>query len=120
MADALNELLARLRADNNLELTAVSSDGLLVAADHADGIDAETLCATVGDGYLMMSAIGSELGRGDAERLTIEYGDGTIVVSPLEHGAALIMLTGSAVNHGRLRIATRRFAEQYAALLAAV
>ena len=120
MTDVLSDLLARMRSDNHLELAAVSADGLLVAADQADGLDAEGICATAGDGYLMMTALGSELGRGEPTMLTIEYEAGTAVVSPLGHGAALILLTGPAVNLGRLRIATRRFREQYAGAMAAV
>ncbi len=120
MTDALNEMLARLRADNDLDLAAVSADGLMVGADSAEGIDAEGVCATAGDAYLMMTALGAELGRGDPTMLTIEYQGGTVVVGPLEHGAALIMLTGQGVNLGRLRLATRRFQEQYAGAMAAV
>jgi len=120
MSDALNELLARLRADNNLELAAVSSDGLLVASDHTDELDAETICATVGDGFLMTAALGSELDRGEPTLLTIEYHGGTVVTGPLDHGAMLILLASSPANLGRLRIATRRFQEQYAGSLAAV
>ena len=120
MADALNEMLARLRADNDLDLAAVSADGLTVGADGAEGVDIEGVCATAGDAYLMMTALGAELGRGEPTMLTIEYQGGTVVVSPLEHGAALIMLTGQGVNLGRLRLATRRFQEQYAGAIAAV
>jgi len=120
MADVLTELLARLRADNNLELAAVSADGLRVGSDEADGVDAEGICATAGDGYLMMTALGAELGRGDPVLLTIEYDGGTVLVGPLDHGAALVMLTGGHVNLGRLRIATRRFQEHYIGALAGV
>ena len=52
--------------------------------------------------------------------LTIKYQGDTFVDSPLEHSAALIMLTGQGVNLGRLRLATRRFQEQYAGAMAAV
>jgi predicted regulator of Ras-like GTPase activity (Roadblock/LC7/MglB family) len=120
MADALNEMLARLRADNDLDLAAVSADGLLVGADHTDGLDAEAVCATAGDGFLMMTALGSELDRGEPKMLTVEYEGGTVIVGPLDHGAALVMLTGTGVNLGRLRIASRRFREQYAGAVAAV
>ena len=120
MADALNEMLARLRADNDLDLAAVGADGLMVGVDGAEGVDAEGICATAGDAYLMMTALGAELGRGEPSLLTIEYEAGTVIVGPLEHGAALIMLTGQGVNLGRLRLAVRRFQEQYAGAMAAV
>jgi predicted regulator of Ras-like GTPase activity (Roadblock/LC7/MglB family) len=120
MADVLSDLLARLRADSNLELAAVSADGLLVASDQVDGLDAESICATAGDGYLMMTALGSELGRGEPTMLTIEYERGTVIVGPLEHGAALVMLAGGPVNLGRLRLSTRRFQEQYIGAMAGV
>lgn len=113
MVDLLTEMVARLRADNDLDLAAISADGLMVAADQAEGFDAEAVCATSGDGYLMMSALGHELQRGEQEMLTIEYEAGTVLVCPLEHGAVLVMLTGNAVNLGRLRLAARRFQAQY-------
>jgi predicted regulator of Ras-like GTPase activity (Roadblock/LC7/MglB family) len=113
MVDVLIELLARLRADNDLDLAAISADGLMVASDFASGFDAESVCATAGDGFLMMTALGAELDRGEPLMLTIEYRGGTVLVCPLEHGAVLVMLTGTAVNLGRLRLAARRFQTQY-------
>jgi len=112
MNDVLTELLARLRTDNNLVLAAVCADGLMVASDAADGMDPDAICATAGDGFLMMTALGAELAAGEATMLTIEYEHGTVVVNPLGYGAALVMMTGSAVNLGRLRLAARRFQEQ--------
>jgi predicted regulator of Ras-like GTPase activity (Roadblock/LC7/MglB family) len=113
MIDVLDEMLARLRSDNDLELAAVSADGMLVSADGADNVDAEGICATAADGYLVMTALGIELSRGEQRMLTIEYSGGTVVVCPLEHGAVLVMLTGSNPNLGRLRLAARRFQAQY-------
>lgn len=107
----LTDLLARLRTDNSLVLAAVCADGLMVAADAAEGLDPEAICATAGDGYLMMTALGAELSAGEPTMLTIEYERGTVVVCPMGFGAALVMLTGGAVNLGRLRLAARRFQE---------
>jgi predicted regulator of Ras-like GTPase activity (Roadblock/LC7/MglB family) len=84
-----------------------------VASDEADGVDAEGICATAADGYLVMTALGIELGRGEQQMLTIEYTGGTVIVCPLEHGAVLVMLTGGSANLGRLRLAARRFQAQY-------
>jgi predicted regulator of Ras-like GTPase activity (Roadblock/LC7/MglB family) len=112
MGDMLTELLARLRTDNGLVLAAVCADGLMVAADAAEGFDPEVICATAGDGYLMMTALGAELNAGEPTMLTIEYEGGTVVISPLGFGAALVMMTGSVVNLGRLRLSARRFQEQ--------
>lgn len=113
MIDAMNEKLERLRTDNDLELAAVAADGMLVAADGTEDVDAEGICATAADGYLVMTALGIELSRGEQRMLTIEYSGGTVVVCPLEHGAVLVMLTGSNPNLGRLRLAARRFQSQY-------
>ena len=113
MVDVLNEMLARLRTDNDLVLAAISADGMMVAADFAEGVDAENVCATAGDGYLMMTALGSELMRGDQIMLTVEYEGGTVVITPLELGAVLVMLTGPSTNLGRIRLAARRFHSQY-------
>jgi len=112
MGDMLTDLLARLRTDNGLVLAAVCADGLIVSADAAEGLDPDAICATAGDGYLMMTALGAELSAGEPTMLTIEYEGATVVVSPLGFGAALVMMTGGAVNLGRLRLAARRFQEQ--------
>lgn len=114
MADPINDLLVRVRADNDLDLAAVSADGLLVGVDSADGIDAERVCLTAGDIYLMKTMLGTELSRGAPGLTTVEYENGTLVVGPLSQGAELIMLTRNGANLGRLRLAARRFQEQYA------
>lgn len=114
MVDPINELLTKARADNDLDLAAVSADGMLVEVDCADGVDAESVCLTAGDIYLMKSALGAELGRGTPTLLTVEFESGTLVVGSLTQGAELIMLTRNGANLGRLRLAARRFQEQYA------
>ena len=114
MADPINDLLTKVRADNDLELAAVSADGLLVGIDAADGIDAESVCLTAGDIFLMKSALGAELERGSPTLLTVEYEAGTLIVGSLNQGAELIMLTRNGANLGRLRLAARRFQELYA------
>ena len=45
--------------------------------------------------------------------LTVEYEGGTVLITPLELGAVLVMLTGTSVNLGRVRLAARRFHSQY-------
>ena len=119
MVNALDEMLARLRADNGLDLAAVSADGLLVGADAAEGLDAEAVCTTAGDWHLMMTAYGAELGCGEPAMLTIEFAHGTVHVTALEHGAILILVSAQVVNLGRLRAAARRFQAQYADTLVA-
>jgi predicted regulator of Ras-like GTPase activity (Roadblock/LC7/MglB family) len=106
-------MLARLRSDNDLEFAAIAADGMMVASDSIDGVDAEGICATAADGYLVMTALGVELQRGEQQMLTIEYSEGTVVICPLEHGAVLVMLTGGSANLGRLRLAARRFQASY-------
>jgi predicted regulator of Ras-like GTPase activity (Roadblock/LC7/MglB family) len=113
MHDTLKDMLARLRADNELDLAAISADGMMVVADYDAALDGDAICATAGDGYLMMSALSEELHRGGQAMLTIEYERGSLLIYALEHGAVLVMLTGSAVNLGRLRLAARRFQAQY-------
>ena len=114
MADPINDLLVRVRAENDLDLAAVSADGLLVGVDSAEGIDAERVCLTAGDLYLMKSVLGEELGRGAPGLVTVEYENGTLVVGSLTQGAEMILLTRNGANLGRLRLAARRFQEQYA------
>lgn len=113
MQDTLKDMLVRLRADNDLDLAAISADGMIVDADFEDGLDVDAICATAGDGCLMMDALSHELHRGEQTMLTIEYAQGSLLIYALEHGAVLVMLTGSAVNLGRLRLAARRFQANY-------
>jgi predicted regulator of Ras-like GTPase activity (Roadblock/LC7/MglB family) len=113
VVDIINEMLARLRSENDLQFAAISADGMLVAGDSEDGIDAEGICATAGDGYLVMTALGVELGRGESQMMTVEYSNGTVMIAPLDYGAVLVMLTNGTANLGRLRLASRRFQAQY-------
>ena len=103
-----------MRTDNDLELAAVSADGMLVGIACDEGIDAESVCLTTGDIFLMKSALGAELGRGTPTLLTVEYESGTLVVGSLAHGAELILLTRNGANLGRLRLAARKFQADYA------
>jgi predicted regulator of Ras-like GTPase activity (Roadblock/LC7/MglB family) len=113
MEQALQELLARMRAENDLDLAAVCADGLLVGADSAEHLDAQTISMAAGDIYLLKSALGAEIDRGLPKMAMVEYDGATVVVSSLDHGAELVLVTRAESNLGRLRIAARRFHEQY-------
>jgi predicted regulator of Ras-like GTPase activity (Roadblock/LC7/MglB family) len=93
-----------------------TADGLLVGAAHADGLDPESVCLTAGDIYLMKTALGAELGRGNPSLMTVEYEGGSLLVGSLPHGAELIMLTRNGANLGRLRLAARQFQAEYETL----
>ena len=113
MDDDLNQQLARLRAENDLDLAAVAMDGLLVGAAHAEELDAEGICLAVGDIALLKSALGAALGRGTPLLTTCEYEGGALVACALDLGAELVLLTREEANLGRLRVAARRFQEHF-------
>lgn len=119
MVDALQDLLARTRTENDLDLAAVCADGLLVGSDAADHLDPQSISMAAGDLFLLKSALGAELHRGMPTMATVEYQGATVVVSALDHGAELILVTRTDANLGRLRIAARRFHEQYVEAAAA-
>ncbi|MGI8644116.1 MAG: roadblock/LC7 domain-containing protein [Thermomicrobiales bacterium] len=113
MPDDVTPMLARLRADHDLELAAVAFNGEVVAADAAGGIDVAQICSTVTDVMLLGAALGAEMDLGSMRMTSIEYERGTVVMTPLATGEDLVLLTTDPSNLGQIRIAARRFQSAY-------
>jgi predicted regulator of Ras-like GTPase activity (Roadblock/LC7/MglB family) len=113
MALTLEVLLTRLRADHDLDLAAVVSDGAVVSVDAISGIDVDTVCNTVGDLVLLNATLGAEIDRGSIRVNLIEYERGAVVVTPLRTGEDLVLLSSDTTNLGRIRLAARRFYDAY-------
>lgn len=113
MTHTLTALLTRLRSDHDLDLAAVTSDGVVAAVDSTPGLDTEAVCNTVGDLVLLNAALGAEMDRGSTRMSLIEYERGAVVITPLKTGEDLVLLSTDTTNLGRVRIAARRFQEAY-------
>ncbi len=113
MALTLEALLSRLRADHDLDLAAVVSDGATVAADAISGIDVDTVCNTVGDLVLLNATLGAEMDSGLVRASLIEYERGAVVITPLRTGEDLVLLSSDTTNLGRIRLAALRFYDAY-------
>lgn len=114
MPDDLTPMLARLRADHDLELAVVTLNGEVIAADSATGIDVDKVCQTVTDVLLLGSALGADVDLGSMRTSLVEYDRGIVVMTPLATGEDLVLLTTDLSNLGQLRIAARRFQNAYA------
>jgi predicted regulator of Ras-like GTPase activity (Roadblock/LC7/MglB family) len=114
MESGLSGLLSELQAAHNLKLIAVAgADGLMIESAAAHDCDAEAISAVAANGLLMMSELGAELGDGAAEVTTLEYGNHTVLLSPLDSDNLLILVTsGKTQNLGQLRIMMRRSGER--------
>lgn len=114
MPDDMIPMLARLRADHDLELAVVALNGVVIAAENAVGFDVAQVCNTVTDVLLLGSALGAEMDLGSMRTSFVEYERGTVVMMPLANGEDLVLLTADATNLGKFRTAARRFQSAYA------
>jgi predicted regulator of Ras-like GTPase activity (Roadblock/LC7/MglB family) len=106
---SLAESLQDLQVSNNLEMAAVvSADGLVVDAASSGNVDVENICSVASNGLLMMEALAQELGEGQAQMTTMEYGSHTVIVAPLDADNLLVLLSAGGLNLGRIRIVLRR------------
>ncbi|MEX1158168.1 MAG: roadblock/LC7 domain-containing protein [Thermomicrobiales bacterium] len=109
MAASLADVLQELQVSNGLDMAAlVSADGLVIDAAAVGEIDVESICSVASNGLLVMGSLGQELGEDAAEMLTVEYGRHIVIMAPFEQEHLLVLLAGSGVNLGRMRIVLRR------------
>lgn len=115
MAAGLTEVLHELQASSGLEMAAVvSADGLVIDSAAIGEVDVESVCSVASNGALVMDALGQELGESAAEMMTVEYGRHIVMMSQLDQEHMLVLLGGSGINLGRMRIVLRRRAEALA------
>ena len=121
MAAVLADVLQELRVSNGLEMAAVvSADGLIIDATASDGVDTESIGSVASNGLLMMVALGEELGEDVPQMMTIEFGQHLVILSPVNDDHLLILLAGTDVNLGRLRIIVRRRMDSLAEALSGI
>lgn len=119
--ESLATLLGRLQVAGGVDLVAVvSSDGFLIEAAHADGMDAEEFAAVATNGLMVAKAIGLEIARGSVDSAIFEYDGGTVVINALDDDLVLILLASPGVNLGRLRLLAKRYREELLAAAGAV
>ncbi len=119
--ESLATLLGRLRVAGGVDLAAVvSADGFLIEATHAEGLDAEEFAAVATNGLMVAKAIGHEVGRGTIDSAIFEYESGTVILNTLDEELVLILLAGSGVNLGRLRLLARRYRDELVAAAATI
>lgn len=121
MAASLSDVLQELQASSGLEMAAiVSADGLVIDSASNGEIDVESVCSVASNGVLVMGSLGQELGEHSTNMMTVEYGRHIVVMSPLDEENLLVLLGGSDINLGRMRIILRRRATALAEALESV
>lgn len=119
--ESLATLLGRLQVAGGVDLAAlVSTDGFLVEATHAEGLDAEEFSAVATNGLMVALAIGREIDRGEIASTIFEYEAGTVILNRLDDELVLILLAGPGVNLGRLRLIARRYRDELIAAAATI
>ena len=109
MSTLLHTLLTHFRVIDGIDLAAVvATDGLLMESSARNGVDVEAVSAVAANGLALAEALGREINKGGAEQLTLEYGDGLVLIDPLTPDAMLLVLTHGREQLGRLRFLTQK------------
>lgn len=105
----LTELMEQARDVDGIDAVAViDRDGMLLAASTAEEMDNESVGAAAASGLLVADALGAELSRGGSTQVTVEYGEGMVLLTPLDEDLALVIVASAMANLGRLRLLARR------------
>jgi predicted regulator of Ras-like GTPase activity (Roadblock/LC7/MglB family) len=109
MTVALGDALRELKEAGGLDMAiVVSSDGLVIESAHDAHVDADAIGAVAASGFLMLDALGRELGQGRAKEAILEYDRSLIVLAPMGDDLVLVVLSRGDSNIGRIRLVLRR------------
>lgn len=118
---SLQDLLARLRVVEGVDLAAVvSNDGLLIEGAARAGIDIEAICAVAANGLMLSEALGREIKKGSAVQTLLEYDQGLVLIEPLSEDAMLLLLTQGRDQLGRLRFLVQKHQAAFISALDAI
>lgn len=114
----LRDVVQHLAERTGIEaVVVVSGDGLPI--DHAtrSGVDAEALAAMVPALTQTASRVGAAAAGGDLSSAVFEFGNRMVVLSALNDGNNLLVLTGADTNIGTLLYDLRKHRPAIAELL---
>ncbi len=99
--EMLEKVLKDLRAIGDIEASAiVSRDGLLIAADIPQNVNAEAFAAMTATMLGAAETASSELGKGIPERVIVESNAGKIIATGAGGKALLVVMTNPKATLG--------------------
>jgi len=111
--EMLEKILKDLRAVGDVDASAiVSRDGLLIAADIPQNINAEAFAAMTATMLGAAETATSELGRGVPDRVIVEGGEGKIIAAGAGSKALLVVMTNPKANLGLILLEMSKASEK--------
>ena len=99
--EILEKILRDLRATGDIDASAiVSRDGLLIAADIPQNVNAEAFAAMTAAMLGAAETATSELGRGVPDRVIVEGKEGKIIATGAGSKALLVVMTNPKASLG--------------------
>jgi hypothetical protein len=118
LREMLEKVLKDLKSVGDVEAGAViSRDGLLIAADISQNVNAEAFAAMTATMLGAAETATSELGKGVPDRVIVEGKDGKIVATGAGFKALLVVMTTSKANLGLILLEMSRASEKIKELL---
>lgn len=104
------ETLGHIQEAESVAAAAViDADGMLVAGVPENSEDLENLSASAATTYSFLSALGTEMEMGGMHQAMVEYGEGLLLLAPIEANAFLMIIAENGAPVGQVRLVARRY-----------
>ena len=119
-SEKLNDILNNfVSATNDIQGAAlVTSDGLPIANSLPGDLDADRVSAMSAAMLSLGERIGTELSRGEIQRIYVDGDDGYSVLTSCGQDVVLLVLASKAAKQGILQLEIRRTVEELKPILA--
>jgi predicted regulator of Ras-like GTPase activity (Roadblock/LC7/MglB family) len=89
----------------------VSRDGFIIDGTSGEDVDLEALAAVTSSAFIAWESAGIEVAIGQPRVLLVETENGSLVVTPVDADALLVVMGNRLANLGRIRIEAARARE---------
>ncbi len=118
LREQLEKILKDLKAAGDIEASAiVSRDGLLIAADISQNVNAEAFAAMTATMLGAAETATSELGKGIPDRVIVEGKEGKIIATGAGPKALLVVMTTPRANLGLVLLEMSKASDKIKELL---
>ena len=114
----IRDFVAAIRQRDGIAAAVVlGRDGLLIASEADDGVDAEQVAAHVPSILQYSEELGQAAAQGDLRTVVLEHSHGATVMSAMSRDAVLLVLASPMADLGALLFDLRRHRANIAALV---
>ncbi len=118
LREQLEKILKDLKSVGDIEASAiVSRDGLLIAADISQNVNADAFAAMTATMLGAAETATSELGKGIPDRVIVEGKEGKIIATGAGPKALLVVMTNPRANLGLVLLEMGKASEKIKELL---